>query len=199
MARRQIRKKDGRFAKKYGRRSGPDTSFGAPYLEHTAEFSECHTYRYLLRRVWDRQLPILYFVMLNPSTAGSDEDDPTVRKCVGFASRLGFGGIEIRNLFAFVTKDPTRLNAVADPIGPRNGEFLGELPIADGTVLAAWGSRYRYNKAFADRAQALIRVIEAGAEVSAGSWMCLGYTSWGDPRHPLMLSYRTKLEPFPRR
>ncbi len=52
----------------------------------SATISDCGTYRYHLAREWSTGKPIL-FVMLNPSTADAGEDDPTIRKCLGFATR----------------------------------------------------------------------------------------------------------------
>ena len=63
-------------------------------------------YRYCLGRMWDDYAPpderpwwerdaarfLIAYCMLNPSKARHDVDDPTIRKCVGFARRLGAGG-----------------------------------------------------------------------------------------------------------
>lgn len=42
-------------------------------------------YRYFLRRVWNEKLPATMFVMMNPSIADIDADDPTVARCQTFA------------------------------------------------------------------------------------------------------------------
>jgi hypothetical protein len=67
----------------------------------------CEVYRYELRRVWDAQLGLACWVMLNPSTADANEDDPTIRRCVNFARTWGYGGIVVRNLFALRATDPS--------------------------------------------------------------------------------------------
>jgi len=58
-------------------------------------------YRYHLWRTWDETRPRLLWVMLNPSTADGETDDPTVRRCIGFSKGWGYGSIEIVNLFAY--------------------------------------------------------------------------------------------------
>lgn len=68
-----------------------------------AVLSEDGVYRYRLTREWGENLDAckrVCFVMLNPSTADASKDDPTIRKCIGFATRLGFDALEVVNLFA---------------------------------------------------------------------------------------------------
>ena len=93
-------------------------------LESTADFSFCGQYRYTLTRVWSLERGLVLFVGLNPSTADAERDDPTVRRCVGYARRWGFGGVLVANLFAYRATDPRDLLAVSYPIGPRNDEVI---------------------------------------------------------------------------
>lgn len=72
-----------------------------------AVFSDDRVYRYQLRRCWDVTEPIVAFVMLNPSTADAIEDDPTVRRCIGFAKNWGYGALLVGNLFAARTTRPS--------------------------------------------------------------------------------------------
>ena len=84
-------------------------------------------YRYLLTRVWHPSLPTAVFLMLNPSTAGADADDPTVRRIAGpngFARKFGAGGVVIVNLFALCSPDPARLRTHRDPVGFYNSVFV---------------------------------------------------------------------------
>lgn len=126
-------------------------------------------YRYTLTRVWDAALPVITFVLLNPSTADAVELDPTLRRCVGFAKRDGFGGMTIVNLYAFRTKSPKVMLAANDPVGPENDRVLGEVT---GMVVAGWGTN-------ADPAR-VAQVLALLPRVHA-----LGVTKDGHPRHPL--------------
>jgi hypothetical protein len=84
--------------------SGPDL-----FREHSgrgALLSEDGRYRYRLWRLWDDLAPVMVWVMLNPSTADADLDDPTIRKCIGFAKANRHGGIIVVNLFAWRATDP---------------------------------------------------------------------------------------------
>ena len=158
-------------------------SRGLPRKEAT--ISPCGLYRYVLVRRWDDDLPELRWCMLNPSVADSDQDDPTVRKCRGFAERWGFGSIRIVNLFAFRATNPRDLLDARDPVGPDNAQYLEE--DLQSPVVVAWGGSLP-NSMIAREA-----VSKVAALASVG-WWCLGRTKGGEPRHPLMLSYSTPRE-----
>lgn len=140
-------------------------------------------YRYRLTRVWDAALPLITFVLLNPSTADAEQLDPTLRRCVGFAKREGFGGILILNLYAFRTRDPKLMLAAVDPIGPDNDRVLAS---ASGTVVAGWGTN-------AD-AKRVKRALELLPRLHA-----LGVTKDGHPRHPLYVHAAAPLIEWNRR
>ena len=83
-------------------------------------------YRYSLWREWDANAPRVAFVMLNPSRADANTDDPTLRRCLGFARSWGCGSIEVVNLFAYRASRPDILRVVLDPVGPENDRYLQE-------------------------------------------------------------------------
>jgi hypothetical protein len=74
-----------------------------PDLTCSSVFSSdaAKTWRYELRRVWDPTRGLVAFIGLNPSTADETHDDPTVRRCIGFARCWDFGGLIMLNAFAF--------------------------------------------------------------------------------------------------
>ena len=84
-----------------------------------AELSPDGVYRYKLSRIWAPDIPPALFIMLNPSTADANQDDPTIRRCIAFAKRLGHGGLLVGNLFALRSTNPARLFAVEDSRRPR--------------------------------------------------------------------------------
>lgn len=156
-------------------------------MRRDALFSPCGHYRYRLTRVWDDRPPLV-FVMLNPSRADAEIDDPTMRRCIGFAERLGFGGMTALNLFAWRTPYPPDLRAVADPVGPDNDMHLMDAMRSGRTIVAAWG----VHGALAGRDR-MFRALawEVGAPLS-----CLGITKDGHPRHPLYLRNSHSLAEF---
>mgnify|MGYP000880158315 CR=1 FL=1 len=92
--------------------------FGAN-IKPTAGFSPDREFRYTLTRRWDDRL-LVNFLMLNPSTADENIEDPTIRRCMGFARDWGYGGLMVTNIFAYRSTDPKALYKVPDPTGPAN-------------------------------------------------------------------------------
>ena len=157
-------------------------------MKRNALISDDGQYRYWLTRVWNESLPYLAIIGVNPSTADAEIDDATIRKDIGFASRLGFGGFVKLNVAAFRARDPKVCKAAVDPIGPMNtAEFLLQQARLFGATkfIAAWGK----NGIFFDRECS--RIVEVFPEL----W-CWGRNGDGTPRHPLMLPYSTPLERF---
>lgn len=103
-----------------------------------AIFSDDTVYRYALWRVWDDSLPLVLFVMLNPSTADAELDDPTIRRVVGFAKAWGYGGAVVVNLFGFRATSPKVLKTAADPVGPDNDRYIREFCPPGTPVICAW-------------------------------------------------------------
>lgn len=161
-------------------------------VRKTADISVCGIYRYRLTRTWEETLPVLFWIMLNPSTADADVDDPTVRRCVGFARSFGCGGIDVRNLFAYRATDPSQLLLVKDPVGPDNDPhhiMALATRCKSGPVVAAWGTK----GSLLDRAERVLYLLK--------NWgvalHCLGKTKDGHPKHPLYLSAESTLLEFP--
>lgn len=123
---------------------------------------------------------------LNPSTADETKDDPTIRKCIGFAKIHGFEALCMTNLFAFRATDPRDMRKEPDPIGPENDARLSECAKDAGMVLAAWGKHGEHM----GRAAAVMSMFP--------NLVCLGTNLDGSPRHPLYVPYEQKLIPFPK-
>ena len=149
--------------------------------QSAASVSDCGAYRYWLARQWTDGAARLPIIMLNPSTADAENDDPTIRRCMAFARREGFGGIHVFNLFAFRATSPDDMKATDDPVGPLNDHWIGQAlqsaAIMRVPILAAWGTHGEHrSRANYVRGMAHLR----GAEL-----VCLGVTAAGHPRHPL--------------
>ena len=102
-------------------------------------FSEDEKFRYLLERRWSRGKRTLLWVMLNPSTATSEIDDPTIRRCIGFALQ-DFDRMLVCNLFAYRSTNPGVLPHVADPVGPGNDRTILGCARRSQKVVVAWGA-----------------------------------------------------------
>ena len=171
------------------------------YIDKGAILSADERYRYLLWREWrgthDRknwrwfggkdgagaelgEPRACAFVMLNPSTADGDADDPTIRKCVSYARLWRYERLEVVNLFAYRATDPRvvlALNHGDDPVGSRNQEYFDRIIDRAGIVICASGAHGGH----------------IGQDETALGWLdgkrcfALGLTKEGHPRHPLYL------------
>lgn len=162
-------------------------------METSAIISPCGLYRYELRRPvpgGDPTSTVLLYIQHNPSTADAKTNDATIRRNIGFARRLGYGGIVVGNLFAFRATDPGELLRCADPIGPENLKHLRILVGGANRIVCAWGNLHPRLSPVAHGI-----VNELGLRHDARAW-CFGRTKSGEPRHPVRLPYSVNLVPF---
>lgn len=162
--------------------------FGSDVSGSGADLSACGRYRFRLWRSWEPALGAVTFVMLNPSTADAHRDDPTIRKCIGYARAWGRGGIEVVNLFAWRATDPREvvraLRRRDDVVGPGNDEAILAAAQRARIVVAAWGALDEAS----DRAEDVLRLL-GGAGIAVHH---LGLSKDGAPRHPLYLRADTR-------
>lgn len=155
------------------------------YLQMDADISEDRLYRYWLSRRWSMGNRTVMFVGLNPSTADASQDDPTIRRCVGFARQWGFDRLYMCNVCAYRSTDPKALRHVPDPVGPANRETLELLVGEAELIVAAWGKEN-----LTGPGRWLARWI-----LSLPQTRCLGKNKDGTPKHPLYLAANTELQP----
>jgi hypothetical protein len=139
--------------------------------------------------VWDDSLPINCTCGVNPSKADERENDPTIRKDIGFSARQGFGGLLKVNLSAFRSTDPKPARTMS--IGEFNTpshirQYFDTFSAKQFT--ACWGRNGKY---FESQARNLLLEFPDA--------MCFGLNPDGTPRHTLMLPYTTKLVRVTRR
>ena len=157
-----------------------------------AVISPCGKYRYLLTRDWQRPLLMssyqcsMLFVMLNPSTADAEVDDPTIRRCMGFARREGCYGIRVVNLFALRATNPAEMSRVEDPVGPLNDSYIEfHAHINESPIVVAWGKH-----------QGASQRLKALPVLRGQKLLCLGTNKDGSPKHPLYVPKATALVPW---
>ena len=154
-------------------------------------------YRYVLWRQlrWDEDAPDFVAIMLNPSTADEAVNDPTIRRCLGFANRERAGRLVVVNLFAMRATDPAELErwTIQEAVGPDNLLYMTEI-VRDAAsrpssiMLAAWGANWRADVLSGD-AYELVASYDM-------TMRCLGTTKSGAPRHPLYVRADAPLVPW---
>jgi len=132
-------------------------------------------YRYLLWRIWDDTKRPALFIGLNPSTADENIDDPTIRRCMGFAMDWGNGGLIMANIFAYRATNPKELRCIVDPIGRDNDDYLLSAHKEAGITILAWGN----GGAYLNRGCIVTKMLAGACH--------LRMTKQGQPQHPLYL------------
>jgi hypothetical protein len=158
----------------------------------SAVFGAGALHRYALTRTWDDG-PHAVFVLLNPSTASTHSDDPTLRRVRSFARREGYSGLVLVNCFSLRATDPRTLRtrtpaALAEAVGEHTDALLALLAGRVGDVIVGWGVW----GATLHRAAAVGAILTRNG---ARLW-ALGTTRAGQPRHPLFVPARTPLVPY---
>ena len=151
-----------------------------------ANFSRCLRYRYSLWRTWDPLGSKVMMIGLNPSTADARKDDPTIRRCIGFARSWGHGGLIMTNLFAFRATYPSELKQAPDPVGARNDEWIRRLARRADRMVAVWGN----DGAWLDRAERIQRRFGPRLQI-------IRLNQSGSPAHPLYLPARLAPKAWP--
>lgn len=160
-------------------------------MTQSAVISPCGQYRYRLTRVWDDSLPRLLWVMLNPSTADADADDPTIRRVTGFTKRNGFGGFDVVNLADYRSTDPQGLfNAPVPLQGPDHALHRDEALSDCSAVVLAWGA--------SPAVKSLTRLFWIRLSMDGGKPVYrLSKTREGHPGHPLYIRADAELQRYP--
>lgn len=151
-----------------------------------AYISQDGKYRYSLWRDWSngQQTTTVAFVGLNPSTADAEQDDPTIRRCIGFAKAWGCNKLIMVNLFAFRATDPKEMKTAEDPEGPENLAVVKALEEHADLIVVAWGA----HGSFKEQDSRYISLFKNPHH--------LGLTKDGHPKHPLYLKLDTVPKPF---
>lgn len=152
-----------------------------PVAGKGALFSECEQYRYVLWRCWDMENHgSVAFVALNPSTATSLDDDPTVRRCINFAKDWGAGRMYMLNAFAYRATDPDHMKNEINPVGSHNDWYISQIASQADITVICWGSHGKHDSRDAD-------LLDLLNDHDIKPW-CLGWNKGMTPKHPLYLS-----------
>ena len=123
---------------------------------------------------------MIMFIMLNPSTADAENDDPTIRRVINFTKSWGYGGVYVVNLYAYRSTDPKRLQQIQDPIGKENIVHIQSLMGRVEKVIYAWGNHEKEPAWLCD-------IVPTP--------YCIDISKKGIPKHPLYL--KKDLQPIP--
>lgn len=154
-------------------------------MKQDANFSSDRMYRWWLIRCWDERLPMVATIGVNPSTADAQENDQTIRKDIGFATRHGYGGILKLNLAAFVATNPKVCKRAEDPIGYGNSPMDMRFTMDSFGVTDVWFCWGRNSWNFPEQTRLV--------ELAFPNAKCFGLNQDGTPRPTLLVPYKAEL------
>lgn len=148
-----------------------------------AVFDKDRRYRFVLWRFWN-DAPRVLFIGLNPSTANELQNDSTIRRCLGFAEKWGYGGMFFCNLYSYVSTDP-RLLSSEEALHAANIPAITMATRLAVQTIAAWGDGVELVENGKSVAENTAKIIEPA--------LCFGLTQKGNPKHPLYLPSESTL------
>lgn len=153
-----------------------------------ATFSPCGRYRYTLPRIANPSTAdrLCLFVMLNPSTADDERNDPTVTRAITYSQAWGYDGLLVGNVYAWRSTDPRALRAAEDPVGAENDYYLGLMAAISSTIVCAWGNHCAPARA------AAVRSLMSNFQ----PLHYLRLNKGGSPCHPLYLPANLRPQPW---
>lgn len=136
-------------------------------------------HRLLLWRNMNDSHNVMLFIMLNPSTADDEEDDPTTKKCRSIARQNGYDAILITNLFSYRASTPDRLIRAQTRNLPESNGWLRFAIKECNAIVVAWGARAQHSE-LRERMLEVLQILEDASQ----KIYYLGSTKKGYPRHP---------------
>lgn len=156
----------------------------------SAIITPCGLFRVRLERDVQMDGIVAALFGVNPSTADATKNDATINKDIGFAKLNGWRRIIKGNVFPYRSTDVKVLATVADPFGPDYEQNLRQI-IADADQLVpCWGDTKKVPKHLRPAFGRVMEMLRA----SGKPVRVFGFTTGGDPLHPLFLPYSTVLQ-----
>ena len=145
-----------------------------------AKFSKDKKHRYELSRHWDLSKSDILFIMLNPSIANENIDDPTIKRLINFTKKFNYGGFFVANLFTYITPYSKTLDT-SSGLTKLNLKTIKNFVNKAEEVVYAWGNSIK-------EPEELKNLVE--------NPKCFGRNLNGTPKHPLYLPSNSKLIKF---
>ena len=136
--------------------------------------------RYSLKREWDKSKNKILYIMLNPSLADDNNDDPTIRRLINFSKKFNYGGFLVGNIYSTISPNPKEVDK-SDGISDKNLVELLKLINQVEEIVYAWGNN-AYEPEF-------LKDLVSNPK-------CFGKNLNGSPKHPLYLPSDSKLMSF---
>lgn len=119
------------------------------------------------------------FCMLNPSTADETKNDPTVKRCLGYATAWGASDLIVVNIFALRSTDPKKLYTESYPVGDENDLHIAYAAREADIFVCGWGNHGKLR----GRQDQVLRLLRSEAPLAKPC--AFKVNKAGTPVHPL--------------
>lgn len=154
-------------------------------INRSAIFSEDKTHRFYLKRSWvldNEEERKITFIGLNPSIANHENDDPTIRRLIGFTKFFEYNSFEIVNLYSLICTNPKEVD-FEKLLNENNNHYLNN--IDSHKIIFCWGK----NRNWPNWNKIIKKLVDKYPYI-----YCFGRNKDGSPKHPLYLKADTTLE-----
>ena len=129
-------------------------------IKTEAIFTQDHTQRLLLKKVWDTDKPTASVIMINPHTADTFYTDSTTMYTLNNLYQLGFGAANLLNLYTRICdRLALRFNSDEDLLDPQNDDMILKCAAESDTIIIAWGSAGHNSQRVRDRQAELLEKL----------------------------------------
>ena len=134
-------------------------------VKSKALFSDDRTHRLLLRKEWDKTKPTAMVIMINPNSADTLNYDLTTMLVINNLNQLGYGTVNIVNLYSIITTKLTLLRVSDDELlDEENDTVIQQYAEKSDIIVIAWGSIGNYSQRIRDRQDELLEALAPYAE-----------------------------------
>ena len=161
-------------------------------IRSKAIFSDDKEHRLLLRKEWDSEKPTAMVIMINPNTADTVNFDMTTMLVLNNVSKLGFGSVNIVNLYSrIMEKLNLRFNGDDELIDDEADDVIEQYAAMSDAIIIAWGTIGKNTLRVRERQKYLLELIKQHANK-------MMYQIGKNACHPLTPAVRREwtLEPY---
>lgn len=122
-------------------------------------FSEDKQHRYLLKKEWDKNKKKAVVIMINPSSADEVLIDHTTMYVVNNLSKIGFGSVEIVNIFSRINTKISTKEDMQELVDEENDTQILKSAAKVDNIIIAWGKVGENNKKVKERQEQVINLL----------------------------------------
>lgn len=124
-------------------------------------FSEDSSHRFLMKKIWNKELPQANIITISPSECHGVESDLTTNIITNNLHILGFGGYTMTNLISKIGVDVKKIKNTKDLWNNETDKHILSCAEAADKIIVAWGSFAHTRKQFADREKQVLKLLKS--------------------------------------